>query len=80
MKLKLFLIALSIISSSVALAWDVNVRGYTRRDGTYVQPHQRTNPDLNPYNNYSSPKYYSPHGDSKIRNYDHPYYYESYDY
>ena len=34
----------------------VNVPGYTRRDGTYVRPHQRTYPDGNPYNNYSSPR------------------------
>ena len=28
------------------------VNPYTRNDGTYVQGHQRTNPDNNPYNNY----------------------------
>lgn len=33
----------------------VRVRGYTRKDGTYVQPHYRSNPDGNPYNNYSFP-------------------------
>jgi hypothetical protein len=45
--------ALSIAAvSSIAYA-DVQVRGYTRSDGTYVQPHVRTNPDGNPYNNYS---------------------------
>lgn len=36
------------------------VRGYYRRDGTYVQPHQRTNPDGNPYNNYGFPGNYNP--------------------
>lgn len=34
---------------------DVHVRGYTRKDGTYVQPHWRSAPDGNPYNNYSFP-------------------------
>ena len=29
------------------------MKGYYRRDGTYVQPHYRTAPDGNPYNNYS---------------------------
>jgi hypothetical protein len=35
------------------LAADVvagSVRGYYRHDGTYVQPHQRTNPDRNLFN------------------------------
>ena len=32
---------------------DVYVRGYTRDNGTYVQPHYRSAPDGNPYNNYS---------------------------
>ena len=31
------------------------VEGYTRKDGTYVAPHQRSNPDGNPYNNYNFP-------------------------
>jgi hypothetical protein len=32
----------------------VYVRGYTRRDGTYVQPHYRSAPDSNFYNNWST--------------------------
>lgn len=36
------------------------VRGYYRRDGIYVQPHYRTNPNGNPYNNYSFPGNYNP--------------------
>lgn len=47
----------------VILASDVvagSVKGYYRRDGTYVQPHQRTAPDGNPYNNYSSPGNFNP--------------------
>ena len=31
----------------------VKVRGYFRKNGTYVQPHIRSKPDGNPYNNYS---------------------------
>ncbi len=38
----------------------VHVRGYYRRDGTYVRPHCRTAPDGNPYNNYSFPGNYNP--------------------
>ena len=37
-----------------------SVRGYYRRDGTYVQPYQRSNPDGNPYNNYNFPGNYNP--------------------
>jgi hypothetical protein len=32
----------------------VHVRGYTRKDGTHVQPHMRSVPDHNPYNNWST--------------------------
>ena len=42
-----------ILTASAALA-DTYVRGYTRRDGTYVQPHMRSSPDSNPFNNYST--------------------------
>jgi hypothetical protein len=38
----------------------VHVRGYFRRDGTYVRPHMRTSPDGNPYNNYSFPGNFNP--------------------
>jgi len=33
---------------------DVQVNPYLRQDGTYVQPHHRTVPDGNPFNNYST--------------------------
>ena len=33
----------------------VSVKGYYRSNGTYVQPHYRSNPDGNPYNNWSYP-------------------------
>jgi hypothetical protein len=38
----------------------VYVRGYYRKNGTYVSPHYRTAPDGNPYNNYSFPGNYNP--------------------
>jgi hypothetical protein len=46
-----------------ALASEVfaaGVGGYYRNDGTYVQPYQWTNPDGNPFNNYSFPGNYNP--------------------
>jgi len=33
----------------------VHVKGYRKKNGTYVQPHYRSNPDGNPYNNWSYP-------------------------
>lgn len=33
----------------------VRVSGYYRKNGTYVQPHYRSSPDGNPYNNWSYP-------------------------
>lgn len=35
-------------------AKDVAVKGYTRKDGTYVAPYHRTSPDSDKSNNYSS--------------------------
>ena len=45
---------------TVGLAEAGWVRGYYRHNGTYVRPHYRTNPDGNPYNNYSFPGNYNP--------------------
>ena len=42
------------ISTVGALAQNTHVDGYTRRDGTYVQPHMRTTPDHTRTNNYGS--------------------------
>src|SRR5204862_189267 len=36
------------------LAQDVSVKGYYRRDGTYVQPHMRSTPDSSYNNNWST--------------------------
>ena len=39
---------------------DVDVRGYYRKDGTYVKPYSRTKPDGIKSNNYSYPGNYNP--------------------
>lgn len=39
----------------------VSVRGYIRSNGTYVQPHHRSAPDGNPYNNWSFPGNVNPY-------------------
>jgi hypothetical protein len=46
------LVLLTLISE-LTLA-DVSVRGYHRKDGTYVRPHMRSNPDGNFNNNWST--------------------------
>ncbi len=46
---------LAMLAADVATAMaDQYVRGYFRRDGTYVQPHYRSDPDGNFWNNYSA--------------------------
>lgn len=50
----IFFCIISLIVPSFSFA-AVSVKGYTRKDGTYVAPHYRSNPDGNPYNNYSFP-------------------------
>jgi hypothetical protein len=42
----------TFVYSSAAFA-DQYVRGYTRKDGTYVQGHMRSDPDSTVTNNYS---------------------------
>ena len=37
------------------------VYGYTRGNGTYVQPHWRSDPDGIPYNNFSYPGNLNPY-------------------
>jgi hypothetical protein len=37
-----------------------SVGGYVKDNGTYVQPHQRTNPDSSRSNNYNAPGNYNP--------------------
>jgi len=50
------LLALGILFllPTFALA-DENVRGYYRKDGTYVEPYRRSSPDSSPYNNFNFP-------------------------
>jgi len=49
---KLILFAFTFISLS---AWaDVHVRGYTKKNGTYVAPHYRSSPDSSFNNNWST--------------------------
>ncbi len=49
------------VTLSGVVSADVFVNGYTRSDGTYVQPHYRSNPDGNIYNNWSTKGNYNPY-------------------
>lgn len=51
MKLLIAIFALSLTANALA---ETRVKGYTRSDGTYVQPHARSSPDSNRSNNYGS--------------------------
>ena len=51
MKLIFAILLICITTSAFA---DTYVRGHTRKDGTYVEPHYRSSPDNSKFNNYSS--------------------------
>lgn len=51
----LFTIVFAIPYASYARGGSVHINGYFRSNGTYVQPHYRSAPDGNPYNNWSFP-------------------------
>lgn len=51
MRVALLGIALTLASSAYA---DTYVEGYTKKDGTYVQPHYRSDSDGDRGNNYST--------------------------
>src|SRR6266700_8053539 len=48
------LLALVLFSLSASAFSDESVRGYIRRDGTYVAPSHRTEPNTHRYDNYNS--------------------------
>jgi len=67
-KLLCFFILTIILDPIILEAGRVSVRGYYRKDGTYVQPHYRTSSDGNPYNNYSYPGNLNPTTDKITTN------------
>jgi len=52
--------AIAVVFASTAFA-QVHVRSYTRKDGTFVKAHQRSRPDGNFWNNYSTIGNINPH-------------------
>jgi hypothetical protein len=51
--MKLFLAALALIFATAALA-DTHVKGYYKKNGTYVEPHYRSSPNGTTNDNYST--------------------------
>jgi hypothetical protein len=49
-----------ILASGAALAGEY-VNGYYRSNGTYVQPHYRSNPNNSTFDNYSTKGNYNPY-------------------
>lgn len=54
MKMKMLIATLLIAVALPAVARDTAVRGYTRQNGTYVQPHMRSAPNSTTLDNYST--------------------------
>lgn len=57
MKKILLVLGLFFLVISFCYAGDVSVKGYYRKDGTYVRPHHRSSPDGDLSNNYGRPSY-----------------------
>lgn len=54
-RLMTIMVVLAVVFTSTFTAdAAVRVRGYQRSNGTYVQPHYRSNPDGNFHNNWST--------------------------
>jgi hypothetical protein len=66
-RISLCFCALLVLATDISIAGGkgsggpVSVRGYVRKDGTYVPPHQRTGPDGNFQNNWSTYGNYNPY-------------------
>lgn len=65
----IFLLAATFLTFPV-FAGDVYVNGYTRSNGTYVQPHYRSAPDGNLSNNYGPSQTNSQLLNPRTRDYD----------
>lgn len=65
-----YFILLSFFIFSIGSLADTYVKGYTRRDGTYVRPHIRASPDSFKWNNYGPSKRDSELMNPKLRDYD----------
>lgn len=65
MKFNQTIIFLIVVSLSASAFADVYVDGYQRKDGTYVQPHYRSDPNNNSTDNWSTKGNKNPHTGKK---------------
>lgn len=56
----LVVVAAFALGSAANAAKSTSVKGYTKKDGTYVAPHKKTTPDSTKLNNYSSKGNFNP--------------------
>ncbi len=49
-----FIFAILALSISTAALADTHVKGYTKSDGTYVEPYTKSSPNSTTYDNYST--------------------------
>jgi hypothetical protein len=61
MKKLFFLIAVMFISLNAFAQSTIYVNGYTKSNGTYVEPHYRTSPNKTVIDNYSTKGNYNPY-------------------
>jgi hypothetical protein len=56
-----FILAFASIANAQSNPNDHYVNGYTRSNGTYVEPHYQTNPNNTTRDNYGTQGNYNPH-------------------
>ena len=61
LSMSIFVVATIVLVATAVANADVHVRGYYRDNGTYVQPHYRSDPDGNRSNNWSTYPNVNPH-------------------
>ncbi len=67
----LILTTIALILTAIPIsAGDVHIKGYYRKDGTYVSPHIRSSPDQYKWNNYGPSKNDNELMNPKVRDYD----------
>lgn len=59
--MKLILFAIFLVSLAIPLLADKSVKGHTRKDGTVVQPHKRSDANKTEYDNYGTKGNSNPH-------------------
>lgn len=67
----LLILGCFVLLPTLLFARDVRVKGYYRKDGTYVRPHIRSSPDSFKWNNYGPSKNSNQLMNPRSRDYDH---------